>query len=145
MPVPFADLHLQYQTTKSEIDEAIATEIRDSSSIRGPHVDRFEREFAEAAEAKHCVSCANSTDAIWLVLKALNVEPDDEVITTDGVQTAVHYPTALPLLPAYERFQHRPEQFPNAVRDQRQILSLPMFAEITRTQQDEVIDLVCRF
>ena len=82
MPVPFADLQLQYQTIKSEIDEAIASVIRDSSFIRGPHVDRFEREFADVVEVKHCVSCANGTDAIWLALKALKVKPGDEVITT---------------------------------------------------------------
>ena len=37
------------------------------------------------------------------------------------------------------------EQFPNAFRDQGQILSLPMFAEITRQQQDEVIELIRKF
>ena len=47
MPVPFADLQLQYQTIKSEIDGAIATVIRDNAFIRGPYVDAFEREFAE--------------------------------------------------------------------------------------------------
>jgi dTDP-4-amino-4,6-dideoxygalactose transaminase len=66
-------------------------------------------------------------------------------LNANGVQTAVNYPTALPFLTAYERFKHRPEQFPNAFADQGRILSLPMFAEITRAQQDEVIDLVRRF
>src|SRR5262245_47247998 len=82
MPVPFADLQLQYRTIKSEIDAAIASVISESSFIRGPHVDRFEREFANAAAVKHCVSCANGTDAIWLALKGLKVKPGDEVITT---------------------------------------------------------------
>ena len=36
----------------------------------------------------------------------------------NGVQTAINYPTALPLLAAYARFGHRPEQFPNAFADQ---------------------------
>jgi Predicted pyridoxal phosphate-dependent enzyme apparently involved in regulation of cell wall biogenesis len=66
-------------------------------------------------------------------------------LNANGVQTAINYPTALPFLPAYARFGHRPEQFPNASDDQGKILSLPMFAEITRAQQDEVIDLVRRF
>ena len=57
---------------------------------------------------------------------------------------SLRYPTALPFLAAYGRLKHRPEQFPNAFRDQGQILSLPMFAEITR-QQLEVIDLVRKF
>ncbi len=66
-------------------------------------------------------------------------------LNANGVQTAINYPTALPFLAAYGRFKHRPEQFPNAIRDQGQILSLPMFAEITRQQQDEVIELVRKF
>ncbi|TWB01993.1 DegT/DnrJ/EryC1/StrS family aminotransferase [Bradyrhizobium stylosanthis] len=82
MAVPFADLHLQHQTIKREIDAAIAGVIADSAFIRGSYVDAFEREFAEAAEVKHCVSCANGTDALYLAMKALKVKPGDEVITT---------------------------------------------------------------
>ncbi|BAL75483.1 DegT/DnrJ/EryC1/StrS family aminotransferase [Bradyrhizobium cosmicum] len=365
MPVPYADLGLQYQLIKDEIDGAIAAVIRDSAFIRGPYVDAFEREFAEAASVKHCVSCANGTDALYLAMAALKVKPGDEVITTahswistsamithagatvvfcdtdgetftidpaaieaaitprtvgiipvhlygqpadmdaimaiarrhglwvvedcaqahlarykdqpvgtfgaaatysfypgknlgafgdagavvtddaalaehmtmlarhgglvkhkhlieginsrldgmqaailsaklkhlkawtkarqdaaavydaglnqldgvevprvapdrthvyhlytikhnkrdalasylgeNGVQTAINYPTALPLLPAYARFAHRSEQFPRAFDDQNKILSLPMFAEITREQQDEVIRLIRNF
>jgi dTDP-4-amino-4,6-dideoxygalactose transaminase len=66
-------------------------------------------------------------------------------LSANGVQTAINYPTALPFLAAYGRLKHRREQFPNAHRDQSRILSLPMFAEITRDQQDEVIDLVRKF
>jgi dTDP-4-amino-4,6-dideoxygalactose transaminase len=365
MPVPFADLQLQYQTIKSEIDGAIAAVIRDNAFIRGAYVDAFEREFAGAVDIEHCVSCANGTDALYLAMAALKVQPGDEVITTahswistsamithggatvvfadtdestftidpaaieaaitprtvgiipvhlygqpadmdaimaiarqhklwviedcaqahlarykgrqvgtfgtaatysfypgknlgamgdagavvtndhalaehmtmlarhggltkhqhrieginsrldgmqaailsaklphlqdwtrarrqaaevydsglnqiedvvvpevamershvyhlytirhprrdalaahlnaHGVQTAINYPVALPFLAAYSRLKHRPEQFPNAYRDQGRILSLPMFAEITQAQQDEVIDLVRRF
>ncbi|MGY4622991.1 DegT/DnrJ/EryC1/StrS family aminotransferase [Bradyrhizobium sp. USDA 4486] len=82
MPVPYADLGLQYQSIKDEIDGAIAAVIRDSAFIRGPYVDVFEREFAEAASVKHCVSCANGTDALYLAMAALKVKPGDEVITT---------------------------------------------------------------
>jgi dTDP-4-amino-4,6-dideoxygalactose transaminase len=82
MPVPFADLQLQYQTIKSEIDAAIAAVIRDNAFIRGPYVDAFEREFASVVDIRHCVSCANGTDALFLALAALKVQPGDEVITT---------------------------------------------------------------
>src|SRR3982075_1373613 len=82
MPVPFADLQLQYQTIKSEIDAAIAAVVRDSAFIRGPYVDAFEREFASAVGVEHCVSCANGTDALYLAMSALRVQPGDEVITT---------------------------------------------------------------
>lgn len=365
MAVPFADLQLQYQSIKHDVDAAIAAVIRDSAFIRGPYVEAFERDFARAAGVKHCVSCANGSDALYLAMSALKVRPGDEVITTahswistsamithaganvvfcdtdgktftidptaveaaitprtvgivpvhlygqpadmdaimaiarkhgfwvvedcaqahlaqfrgrpvgtfgnaatysfypgknlgamgdagavvtddatlaehvamlarhgglvkhqhqieginsrldgmqaailsvklahleswtrarqsaasfydaalnqvqdvnvpqvapkrthvyhlytishprrdalaahlkaNGVQTAINYPTALPLLPAYGRLKHRPEQFPNAYRDQNSILSLPMFAEITTDQQQLVIDLIRNF
>ncbi len=51
-------------------------------SFAAPYVDAFEREFAGAAEVKHCVSCANGTDALYLAMAALKVKPGDEVITT---------------------------------------------------------------
>ena len=82
MQVPYADLHLQYQTIKSEIDRAIADVIASNAFIRGPYVDAFEREFATAVEVKHCVSCANGTDALYLAMAALKVRSGDEVITT---------------------------------------------------------------
>src|SRR3979490_3435773 len=82
MPVPFADVQLQYQNIKAKIDGAIASVIRDNAFIRGPYVDAFEREFAGAVDVKHCVSCANGTDALYLAMAALKVQPGDEVITT---------------------------------------------------------------
>ena len=82
MPVPLADLQLQYRTMKGEIDAAIAAVIRDNAFIRGSYVDAFEQQFADAVEAKHCVSCANGTDALYLALAALKVQAGDEVITT---------------------------------------------------------------
>src|SRR5947209_10492649 len=82
MPVPFADLQLQYQTIKSEIDGAISAVIRDNAFIRGPYVDAFEQQFADVVNVNHCVSCANGTDALYLAMAALKVQPGDEVITT---------------------------------------------------------------
>jgi dTDP-4-amino-4,6-dideoxygalactose transaminase len=82
MKIPFVDLHAQYLSIKQEIDAAIAEVIRETSFIRGPHVDRFEKEFAEVVGVKHCVSCANGTDAIYIVMKGLGLKPGDEVITT---------------------------------------------------------------
>lgn len=78
--VPFADLHLQYLSIKDEIDAAIANVIRESAFIRGPHVQRFEEEFAAAMEAAHCISCANGTDSLHIAMHSLGVQPGDEVI-----------------------------------------------------------------
>jgi dTDP-4-amino-4,6-dideoxygalactose transaminase len=45
-------------------------------------VDRFEKEFALAIGAQHGISCANGTDALFVIFKALKLNPGDEVITT---------------------------------------------------------------
>src|SRR3954449_11413928 len=66
-------------------------------------------------------------------------------LNANGVQTAINYPVALPFLAAYARLGHRPEDFPNASRDQGRILSLPMFAEISREQQHKVVELIRQF
>ncbi|MBS0366237.1 MAG: DegT/DnrJ/EryC1/StrS family aminotransferase [Proteobacteria bacterium] len=78
--VPFADLHAQYLGMQSAIDAAIAGVIRTSAFIRGPFVQKFEEEFASAIGAKHCISCANGTDSLYIALHALGLKPGDEVI-----------------------------------------------------------------
>jgi dTDP-4-amino-4,6-dideoxygalactose transaminase len=78
----FVDLYAQYLTIKSEIDDAIATVIRESSFVRGRHVEEFETRFAGLLGSKACVSCGDGTDAIYIALRALGVGPGDEVITT---------------------------------------------------------------
>jgi dTDP-4-amino-4,6-dideoxygalactose transaminase len=79
-PVPFADLHAQYLTIKPQVDAAIAEVIRTSAFIRGPFVERFEDEFARAMGSAHCVSCANGTDSLYIAMRALGIQPGDEVI-----------------------------------------------------------------
>lgn len=78
--VPFADLHRQYLSIKSEIDAAISRTIETSAFIRGPEVDAFENAFAKAIGLDHCVSCANGTDAIYIAMKMLGVRPKDQII-----------------------------------------------------------------
>ncbi|HJW53035.1 MAG TPA: DegT/DnrJ/EryC1/StrS family aminotransferase, partial [Burkholderiaceae bacterium] len=62
-----------------------------------------------------------------------------------GIQTVINYPVALPFLPAYARYGHRPDEFQNAHRAQSRILSLPMFPEITQSQIDAVARAVGSF
>tara|TARA_B100000427_G_scaffold328529_1_gene341845 strand:+ start:259 stop:1371 length:1113 start_codon:yes stop_codon:yes gene_type:complete len=80
MKVPFVDLNAQYQSIKDEIDQVIKEVIDKSLFIRGPYVDKFEEMFAKAMDSKHCISCANGTDALYIAMKALNLNPGDEVI-----------------------------------------------------------------
>jgi dTDP-4-amino-4,6-dideoxygalactose transaminase len=82
MKVPFVDLHAQYLTIKQEIDAAIGETIAQSSFIRGPQVEAFERAWASTLGVKHCVSCANGTDALYVAMRGLGLRSGDEVITT---------------------------------------------------------------
>jgi dTDP-4-amino-4,6-dideoxygalactose transaminase len=82
MKIPFVDLHAQYLGIKSSIDGAIAEVIAQSAFIRGPQVEAFERAWADTLGVKHCVSCANGTDALYIAMRGLGVKPGDEVITT---------------------------------------------------------------
>ncbi len=82
MKVPFVDLQAQYLSIKTEVDSAIAEVIAESAFIRGRHVDAFERGWANVLKVKHCVSCANGTDALYIAMRGLGIKPGDEVITT---------------------------------------------------------------
>src|SRR5438445_2514423 len=82
MKVPFVDLHAQYLGIKAEIDSAIAEVIAQSAFIRGKHVDACELAWAQTLKVKHCVSCANGTDALYIAMRGLGLKPGDEVITT---------------------------------------------------------------
>lgn len=81
MKIPFVDLTAQYQSIKNEIDNAIKNVIDETAFIKGKYVDDFERNYENVYGIKHCISCANGTDAIYIALKALGIGPGDEVIT----------------------------------------------------------------
>ncbi len=80
--VPFVDLYAQYQSIRPEIDAAIRGVIAESAFVRGPHVESFERAWAKTLGMRHCVSCANGTDALYISMRGLQLKPGDEVITT---------------------------------------------------------------
>jgi len=81
MNVPFVDLYAQYLSIKPQIDNAIESVIKETAFIGGKYVKEFEQNFANSYGVKHCISCANGTDAIYIVLKMLGIGEGDEVIT----------------------------------------------------------------
>ncbi len=61
-----------------------------------------------------------------------------------GVQTGIHYPVPVHLQPAYAFMRHRPGDFPEAEKQARRVLSLPMFPELTGEQIEEVAEVINR-
>lgn len=82
------DLKKHTASIRTELDEAIGRVLSSGWFILGPEVDAFEREFADWVGAAHCVSVGNGTDAIVVALRALGVQPGDEVITTPNTAVA---------------------------------------------------------
>ena len=82
MTVPLLDLVAQYQTIKDDVLAAMMAVIERQGFIMGPEVARLEAEIAHLSHAKHGIACSSGTDALLLPLKALDLKPGDEVITT---------------------------------------------------------------
>lgn len=82
MKVPFFDLKIQYKEIKDEVEPLILEVMKSCSYVEGKYVRNFETQMEDYLSVKHVVTCSNGTDALVLGLKACNVQPGDEVITT---------------------------------------------------------------
>jgi dTDP-4-amino-4,6-dideoxygalactose transaminase len=80
-PIPLVDLNAQYQSIAPEIDAAIQRIVRSQRFIGGAEVSGFEAEWARFSGVAHAIGVANGTDAIEVVLRALDLEPGFEVVT----------------------------------------------------------------
>ncbi|MBQ2971223.1 MAG: DegT/DnrJ/EryC1/StrS family aminotransferase [Ruminococcus sp.] len=79
----FRDLQKQYEVLKPEVDKAINDVLTSARFISGPQVKVLEEKLAEYVGVKHCITCANGTDAITLALMAWNVGEGDAVFVPD--------------------------------------------------------------
>ena len=78
--IQMVDLKRRYTRLKPEIDKATAEVISSGTFIGGPEVEAFGRELEQYLGTPHVIPCANGTDALELALRALDVQPGDEVI-----------------------------------------------------------------
>ena len=79
----FRDLKAQYQALKTDIDRAITQVITDSNYISGRQVAELEQSLAEYVGVKHCITCANGTDALTLALMTWGIGEGDAVFVPD--------------------------------------------------------------
>jgi dTDP-4-amino-4,6-dideoxygalactose transaminase len=80
--VPLLDLKAQYAGIKSELDQAVHRVLDSARFIGGPEVSGLEEEVARYCRTPHAIGCASGTDALLLALRALDIGPGDEVVTT---------------------------------------------------------------
>ena len=79
----FRDLKKQYQVLREEMDRAVLDAMASGAYIMGPQVRELEQQLAEYVGVKHCLTCANGTDALTLALKAWGIGPGDAVFVPD--------------------------------------------------------------
>lgn len=79
----FRDLKKQYQVLKDDIESKIQSVCASARYISGPEVKELEKQLAEYVGVKHCITCANGTDAITLALKVWGIGSGDAVFVPD--------------------------------------------------------------
>ena len=79
--IEFIDLKAQQARLKDKIEAGIQNVLTHGQYILGPEVKELEEKLAAYVGAKHCISCANGTDALQIVQMAFGIGPGDEVIT----------------------------------------------------------------
>jgi len=79
----FRDLKAQYEALKHDIDDAVLKTMASSRFIGGSPVNELENRLAAYVGVKHCISCANGTDALQLALMAWGIGPGDAVFVPD--------------------------------------------------------------
>lgn len=79
----FRDLQKQYHVLKEDIDNSIQRVLREGNFISGQQVTELEKKLAEYVGVKHCITCANGTDALTLALMVWDLGPGDAVFVPD--------------------------------------------------------------
>ena len=81
--IDMVDIRSQYLRLKPEIDAGISQVLESSAFIKGPAVKAFREELAAYLGVPYVIPCANGTDALQVALMALDLQPGDEVITSN--------------------------------------------------------------
>lgn len=136
MKIQMVDLHGQYKRLKKEIDAAIRGVINNTAFINGPQVGMFSTHLAEYLNIPHVISCANGTDAIRLALRALGVQPGEEIIIPSFTYiAAAEMVVSLGLTPILvdvdpDTFNINPELLEQAIsRETKAILVVHLFGQ----------------
>ena len=79
----FIDLKAQYRALKDEIDANIRGVLDSAQFIGGPYVKELEAQLAAFTDRKHCITCANGTDALQIAYMVAGVGAGDAVFCPD--------------------------------------------------------------
>lgn len=101
MKIPFATFEPMHNEIRKSLDDAYKKVINNNYFIQGEECNKFEKEFAEYCEAEYCIGVGNGLDALFLILRAMDIHQGDEVIvpsnTYIATALAVSYVGATPV------------------------------------------------
>lgn len=80
--IPLLDISAEINSIWDELLPAIKGVLRAGQFIMGPNVKAFEQEVAQYVGAKHAIACNSGTDALVIGIRAMGIQPGDEVITS---------------------------------------------------------------
>ncbi len=86
--IPCANPQAAFLAHRADYEAAFQRVMQSGVYILGPEVAAFEREWANWLGVRHAIGVASGSDALWLALRALNIGPDDEVLTVSLTASA---------------------------------------------------------
>lgn len=123
MKVPFVSFESMHNEIRIELDQAYNRVMDSNCFIKGHECELFEKEFASYCNAKYCVGVATGLDALYLILKALEIKENDEVIvpsnTYIATALAVSYVGAKPIFvePSIDTYNINPNLIEEKISD----------------------------
>ncbi|MCR5624743.1 MAG: DegT/DnrJ/EryC1/StrS family aminotransferase [Lachnospiraceae bacterium] len=123
MNIPFASFEAMHSEIREELDNAYKSVLDSNYFIQGTQCKAFEEEFAAYCGAKYCIGVGTGLDALYLILKAMDIKTGDEVIvpsnTYIATALAVSYTGATPVFvePHIETFNIAPELIEEKITD----------------------------
>jgi len=147
--IPLIDLAAQYRAIKPEIDHAIQRVLDSGQFILGSEVEALERELAAYCGTRHGVGVASGTDALELALRAYDIGPGDDVITSAfSFIAAVEAIVAVGARPVFvdidpQRFTMDPAQLAGAITSRtKAVIPVHLFGH--PCEMDAILDIAHR-
>ena len=150
MMVPFLDLKAPYLELKDELDEAYQRVMTSGWYLLGGELAAFEAEFADYCGAAHCIGVGNGLDALHIILRAMDIGAEDEVIVPSNTYIAtwlaVSYAgaTPVPVEPDAATFNMDPARIEAAITPRTKAI-MPVHLYGQPADMDPVNEIAARY
>ncbi|MCH7536187.1 MAG: DegT/DnrJ/EryC1/StrS family aminotransferase, partial [Bacteroidetes bacterium] len=146
MKVDFVNLKRQHQRVENELNNVIKDCMDNTTFIGGDYINTFENDFAAYIGADHCVTCANGTDAIEILLKSYGIKTEHEVIvpahswisTSEAVSTNGAKPVFVDTLS--DKYTIDPSKIEEKITSQTKAI-IPVHLYGYPAEMDEIMDI----